>query len=71
MSEDTADSMLEKYSPLIKCPKCFGPLQKTTTVDSDDEPISETIECKRKYRNKKKKGCGYRSFRKALKGEKL
>ena len=42
-----------------RCPKCAGPMQRGDLVDQDDKVIQTTYTCKRKYWNKKKKGCGY------------
>lgn len=61
----------EKGGLLTPCPKCFGPLQKTVTVDSDDNPINISYDCKRIYKMRRKKGCGYRSFHKSFNGGKL
>jgi len=41
------------------CPNCGGDIQETHTLDSDDKVVSITYNCRRKYWNVKKKGCGY------------
>lgn len=45
-----------------RCPKCGEQLQEIITVDEDDKPVSVKFVCKKIFKSKRKKGCGY--FRK-------